>query len=249
MARQFGSAFLLKIRTTTLVLTAAHVYYRRHELPLYLPGAVHPEPIEGTAIFTGPREKIDHPDFGLDVAIVVLTPAAASRCSGTTALSIDDLDVNDQPAKQVQYGFVGYPGSENQPRSDFKILQTSYYYGGQPAASLEYDLLGVRPQTHFVMTFDDQAMVDRRGNVTQVPAPNGMSGGPVFRLGSFSEIDQQLAQPKVIALTVEWWKSRSVLSGVRIGIAVEMLRNYFPELVRDIPRSRYLGVNIDGSSK
>jgi hypothetical protein len=165
--------------------------------------------------------------------------------SGVSVLTPDDLDLNDRPAAQTLYGFAGFPGDENMPLPEYKLLRKSYYYGGQPAEEKDYQFLGVLPETHFVMKFERGQMVDRSGAVVAVPEPGGMSGGPVWKLGTFQEVDSGAARKKVIGITIEWWENRNILVGVRIGVAVEAMRQTLPKLASHLPETRYLKVNVD----
>lgn len=139
------------------------------------------------------------------------------------------------PAAQTLYGFVGFPGSENQALPDYKFQMNSFYYGGQPANDVKYARLGYDRRTHFIMNFERDRMTDHAGNQVEVPEPYGMSGGPVFKLGTFAEIDSGAARPRVIAATIEWWEKLEVLVGVRISLLSEAIRQLLPPNAEELP--------------
>jgi len=239
-----GSGFLLRVGTETLLLTAAHVVYRRYEIPLYIPGADHPIVLEGDFYTTGPRNRVTSPQFGVDIAFVVLNPRTASECSGCTILTPDDFDVADTSSLQTLYGFTGFPGDENQVIEDHTLLRRAYYYGGQPAPDSEYRYLGIDRRSHFIMAFEREHAVDTDGQTVYAPDPHGMSGGPVWKLGTFQEVDLGICRPKVIGIAIEWWENRRTLVCVRVGVAVEAIRRILPDLAAHLPATPYLKVNV-----
>lgn len=176
-----GSGFLLDIADKTFLVTAAHVFYLRHEYGLYLPGAGKPASFGGQAFYTGPTKLVDQPDFGYDFACIQLAPGSADACAGCLRLTPGDLDVSDFPQPQTLYGFVGFPGEANETLADSSLPRNAHYYGGQPAGPDVYAALDYRAETHFSMKFDVDAMVDDRHEIVPASAPPGMSGGPVWR--------------------------------------------------------------------
>jgi hypothetical protein len=85
------------------------------------------------------------------------------------------------------------------------------------------------------MRFERERMIGGNGALGAVPKPHGMSGGPVFRIGTFDEIEAGVALPRVIAFAIEWQKSDSVLIGVRIGLLTDIARQVLPHLADQLP--------------
>jgi len=239
-----GSGFLLDVAGETLLVTAAHVFYVRHEHPLYLPGEGKPVSFGGQAFYTGPKVKVQYPNFGYDFACIRLKPESVAASTGCLRLTPDDLDVSDVPGPQTLYGFAGFPGDANETLPYYKLPRNAHYYGGQPATPDTYQQLAYNIETHFVMTFDHNAMVDDKGKVMPVPEPFGMSGGPVWRLGSFQELETGSAKPRVIGVTVTWSEQLHVLSAVRIALIVAALRDALPHLASSLPTPKYVGANV-----
>lgn len=137
------------------------------------------------------------------------------------------------------------PASENQP-TGYVFDGKSYFYGGLPAPEEEYNRFSYfdyRFATHFIMKFEREAMIDETSRLTGVPEPKGMSGGPVFRLGSFSEIEDGTASPRVIGVFTEWWADRKVLVAVRIALVVDCIRQLLPQYAEELPKP----VHIQGT--
>lgn len=249
VGKPIGSGFLLGIAGHTLLVTAAHVVDERHVCTLQIPGATRIVPFGGTVYSTGPREKVRDPDYGLDIALFDLDLSAMLEQPATPVLAVSDLDPSDLPARQTAYGFVGFPGSENEALPGHRFQIASTYYGGEPANQSKYDILGYDPRTHFIMMFEKQRMIDPDGREVEVPEPFGMSGGPVWRLGTFPEIDNATAEPKVIAVTVEWAPKANCLVGVRMSLVLEAMRQLMPALKEHIPEAAHVqaAVKLDGN--
>jgi len=209
-----------------------------------MPGETRIVPFGGTAYSTGPRHTTNSPDFAHDIAFLVLDTDAMTERPGTRALTAGDLDVGDLPMRQAANGFVGFPGSENRALPGYTFLRSSFYYGGQAAGRDYYERLGYDPRTHFVMSFERERMVERGGRIVAVPEPYGMSGGPVFTLGTFEEIDRQTARPRVIGLAIEWWQRLDVLVSVRVGLVTEALRQLLPDLGTELPVAPHFQANV-----
>jgi len=242
--RPIGSGFLLRLGDQIVLITAAHVLHARHEFNLQMPGTTRIVPFGGTAYATGPHQNVQRRDFEQDVAFLVLNTSAMLETPGTPTLSVADLDVGDLPTRQTAYGFVGFPGSENTSLPGYRFLRSSMYYGGQPTSRDKYERLGYDPRTHFIMSFERERMIDHAGRIVAVPEPYGMSGGPVFKLGTFEEIDRQLARPRIIALAIEWWQRIEVLVGVRIALVTEALRQVLPEIASELPAAPYFRADV-----
>jgi hypothetical protein len=239
-----GSGFLVDVADQTLLITAAHVFYIRHEHPLFIPGAGKPEPFGGNALYTGSRELVPDPDYGWDLAVMRLDKDSVHRCSGCPRLTPTDLAADDIPAPQTLYGFTGFPGDANPTRSERSLPRHAHYYGGQPVGPEAYQQGDINPETHFLMTFDHAGMVDRQGNVVPVPEPHGMSGGPVWRLGSFDEVAADRAHPQVIGLTIWWLPQLRMLAALRISLVVSAIRNAFPDLAPHFSSPTYVAANV-----
>jgi hypothetical protein len=76
-----------------------------------------------------------------------------------------------------------------------------------------------------------------------VPDPHGMSGGPVWRLGSYREIEGGFGLPRVIAVAIEYHAAMNTLVGVRISLLVEAMRGTLDGATH-LPVSRLVRVNL-----
>lgn len=242
-----GSGFLLQLSERLILVTAAHVLHARHQYNLQMFGQTKIVPIVqlGDAAYsTGPSRDNGSRDFEHDIAFLALDTAAMLEPPGTAPLLPSDMDASDLPADQTAYGFVGFPGSENRTLPGLEIQRTVVFYGGKAAGRDKYERLGYDPRTHFIMSFDRERMMDPSGQIVAVPEPYGMSGGPVFKLGTFEEIDNQTARPRVIALTIEWWQRLEALVGVRMALLTEAIRQVLPDDAADLPHSPHFRTRV-----
>jgi hypothetical protein len=233
-AYSIGSGFLLRLSSATLLVTAGHVLHKIGEFQLQMPAGSRIVPIEGEPHAHRVRLQGPTPDYGYDVAFVLLHIDEMLSPPSTPALTPTDLDLADIPAPQTAYGFIGIPGSENQEQNGI-FDGKSYFYGGLPAERDRYQLLQYHSATHFIMKFDHLRMLDEDGTDIQVPDAHGMSGGPVFRIGGFEDIRSAAAKPRLIAITTEWWPQFNVLVGVRIGVVIDAIRQLLPQFASELP--------------
>lgn len=89
------------------------------------------------------------------------------------------------------------------------------------------------------MKFDREYMLNEAGHDVAVSKPHGMSGGPVFRLGTFAEIDQGGAQPRLVGFGIEWRKEHIILIGVRIAVVLNAIAQLCPEYANGLPKPVY----------
>ena len=239
VGKPVGSGFLLELSSATLLITVAHVIHEMHYCVLHTLGTTHIVPIEGNPHSTGPRTKQQDPDFGLDIGFVVLNEAAMQERPKCARLRPADLDVADRPMDTTAYGFVGIPASENQPVGNI-FDGKSYFYGGLPAPRDIYDRLQYRAATHFIMNFEQWAMIDEASQVIEVAEPRGMSGGPIFKLGSFQDIEAGTATPRVIGVATEWYPHRDIFVGIRISMVVDCIRQMLPQFAPELPVPPYV---------
>ncbi|HZV86658.1 MAG TPA: hypothetical protein VFF95_03860 [Candidatus Binatus sp.] len=253
-----GSGFFLKLDGQLILVTAAHVLENIRSGSLYLPGQGTFVPLEGHLRTTLQYDTDGRPRYGLDIAWVVLSSKCAESVSAQP-LGAEDLDPNDIPRVQVHYGFAGFPASQNKPRPNpatqlrpgfvstekgcRTFLPKSVFCAGLPANDSVYAALNLRKECHFAMTFDRRHMIARDLKEQTAPDPHGMSGGPVWRLGGYQEIERGLLQPRIIALAVEYHAPIDALVGVRISLLVGAMRNMLDGAVR-LPVSRLVKVNV-----
>lgn len=236
-----GSGFLLHIAEDLLLVTAAHVLEWRRTHALHLPGDKVLVPLGGQVLTTTTYDKDGKPDFGYDIGCVVLkTPTTVPGC---TVLSPASLDVDDLPARQTMYGFTGFPETQNRAKPGRKFQQSSVIYGAIPGKSELYKSLGFHPITHFIVEFEREKVISRERKIITGPKPNGISGGPVWRLGHFAQIERGAAIPRVIGIGIEWHQKEKCLVGVRMSLVIGAIAGSFSKYQTLLPSAARLRVN------
>ena len=238
-----GSGFLLEVGEKTLLVSAAHVLDTNSEFILHGPGEGVVVPVEGQHYTTCEYDKNGQPDYKLDIAFIVLRPASAASIAGQV-LTPSDLDVNDLPAERTLYGFTGFPASKNKPRPGRKFRPSSVIYTALPAPDEVYGQLKFHRRTHFAVNFGREQMVTRDLQVTTAPDPRGISGGPVWRLGAFSDIETGIAKPIVVAVAIEVSPKHKTIVGIRISLVVEGIRKAVPEAANFFPPTAHVNANV-----
>lgn len=236
-----GSAFLLGVRDTTFLVTAAHVLGVYPESPLWVPAAG--KPFGLNAGFT--HTKIEG---AVDLAFARLDERMDPLVKEYRTLSVDDIDVTDWPAPHRIYTFLGYPSSANKTRLDTKTLTPTVqpYSSHKPLVLEEYEGHNLNPCSAVAVYFDlRKAEKEGTGEILQPRSPKGISGGPVFRIGGLQELYEGTNQAKVVGLGVEPRRKPDMLIGARIGLVIEGIRKRHPDMSDDLPRNPRCKVNVD----
>jgi hypothetical protein len=102
---------------------------------------------------------------------------------------------------------------------------------------------GFQLESHAGIDFDPKRMVARTERIRTPSAPHGVSGGGVFRIGTWEEIITGTNDGRLVAIAIEFHKRERCLVGTRIAFPLEMIRAAFTHLSPKIPSPRYLRLN------
>ena len=241
-----GSGALVRIDDMGFLLTAAHVLdeQRRVGTNIEVPGRNALLPIGGQAMKSPLPASGRRDDDQIDIGILPLQPEIVEELlAHFTFLDVEQLDPSDVPGTQTLYTFVGYPSSQHEgPRGGVLTIEPVRYTSG-PLHPEMYPK-GFQLETHASIDFDAKRMVARTERVQTPPDPHGVSGGGVFRIGTWDEIIAGTNVERLVAIAIEVRKQERCLLGTRIAFPLEMIRTQFPELSPKIPSSRYLHVDV-----
>jgi hypothetical protein len=220
-----GTGVLLRIQNDGFLITAAHVLdeNRRAQTNIEIPGDGRLVPIDGQTMTTP-------------------LPSSGRRDSRFAFFDIALVDPSDTPGPRTRYTFAGYPSSQhNGPRGGTLTIAPLRL----TSESLPPDQYpeGFALETHACIAFDPKQAVARSGTVQRPPDPHGVSGGGVFRIGTWDEIIAGTNQERLVGIAIEMRKQEQCLLGTRIAYPLEMIRSERPGLDASIPSSRYLRVN------
>ena len=200
---QVGSAILFTVATCSFLVTAAHVLDENKHTTLYVAGLNKLVPL------AGPSHRVQAPPTGrkddsIDMGFVLLSKALQAELGRFTFLKPQDIDVNDSPAHQTLYAFVGYPETKNRLSRQKTFQLSSVLVAVTPTPAESYEGYGLNPTAHFVGGFDRSKLVDAHKQVITGPMPHGMSGGGVWRLGSYDQLTLGMHIEKLIGIGIEY---------------------------------------------
>jgi hypothetical protein len=183
----------------------------------------------------------------VDLAFALLDDRMQDLPTSYRVLTLDDVDVTDWPSEHKMYSFVGYPHSLNKANLKTKTFAPNVqpYTSHKSLQLSDYEKLGLNPCATVAVFFDlSQAEEQGTGRVVVPKSPIGISGGPVWRLGTFMEFHKRTNKEKVVGVAVSFERKPDMLLGVRIGIVLEGIRKKHPELSTHLPRDPRCRVSV-----
>jgi len=230
MPQLVGSAFIVEAGAAEFIVTAAHVL-RANRASNLLAGVRTLNPLEGGEVFRGEE---------FDIAVIPVQPALHRALADVARLRLDLVDVNDTPVSGALYSFTGYPASRNKPDLRAKEVTNEPTLITAPTAPLAaYAALRVKPETHIAIEYRQTEWRDLRTEHIAAPAPHGMSGGAIWRIGTPADVACGVLGERLIGIGIE--HRNGMLIGVRIALAI--IGHAVPELRPIIPLPRRGKIN------
>lgn len=177
-----GSAILLDINSTKVLLTAAHVVDANQFTTLYVGGGATLEPLDGEFSVTkapSGRDR-DHYDF----AFHAIPQELAAKLNGRF-VGLGEIASSAQPSGGRYYTALGYPNSKNRKYNPVKNSIKARLFAYSSVHMIDADIASNLPGDgahHIFMTYDKRSR-DEHGIVVNSTAPKGMSGGVVIDSG------------------------------------------------------------------
>jgi hypothetical protein len=233
MPQVVGSAFIVRVHEAEFIVTAAHVL-RANRASNLLAGIRTLNPLEGGEVFCSDD---------VDVAVIRVLPDLHSALADVARVELDHLDVNDTPEPQMLYTFTGYPASRNKPNLKAKeVTNEPTLITGRTAPPAAYATLGIAPEKHIAIEYGQSEWRDLRTASIAAPAPQGMSGGAVWRIGTAADLANGILGERLIGVGAE--HRNGMLVGVRIVFALAIIGHVIPEMRSRIPMPRHGKINI-----
>jgi hypothetical protein len=240
-----GSGMLLQIEGRGFLVTAAHVLEEQRiaQTNIEVPGRKALLPLSGRGIKSRLPESGRRADDRIDIGILPLTRDMVDELLENFAfLDSRRVDPSDVGGPHTRYTFAGYPSSKHEGPRDGVLAIEPVRYTSEALAPEKYPA-GFQLETHVSIDFDRKRMVARTEQVQTPPDPHGVSGGGVFRIGTWDEIIAGRNEERLVGVAIEVNNRARCLLGTRISYPLEMIRATFPELSPSIPRSSYLHVD------
>ncbi|QLK63854.1 hypothetical protein GE278_23970 (plasmid) [Enterobacteriaceae bacterium Kacie_13] len=169
-----GTGFILEINHRRFFVTAAHVANDVKKRGLFV-GTI----LSKSTPCAFSQSKGDSYD-NLDIAVMEVTdkePFNTMKGISQNMLS------PDQEERRGVFIFIGYPSKSQKRQYDkkdsYKIGARAYY--ASLCSESDYDSLGFTSRLHIVIKFDPKKCKDETGSQFTFPAPQGMSGGGIWR--------------------------------------------------------------------
>ena len=237
-----GSSVPFRLGTRSFLLTAAHVLDENRRTSLCVGGMSDLVPLAGTSYRTGTPSSGRQGDK-FDFGFIDISDTPQEQWLRYQFVTPDCLDVDDVPAADSLYAFVGYPETRNKRLKGQKFQLSPMASVLMPTPLRRYDSLGLNPTAQFAGEFS-RKQLDSKKRIVVGPEPHGISGGGVWRLGTPMEFATGTNAEKLVGLGIEYRRSRSVLVGVRISLVVAALAEFFPELGENLPRPALIRPNF-----
>ena len=240
-----GSALLLQVGPSMVLVTAAHVFDHRNEGTLSIPGDHVLIPINGVFRSTDVPEGGTRDDDMIDVGVCRLDDHTASAIVLYSCLPIADTIADDRPFFGRLYSFVGYPNTRNEVR--YNVRPAPYSFLNTPLAVGLYGQYKLQTSVHIALTYDKKRTVTANRKPTTFPDPHGLSGGGLWawEIHDTLKLGNPEVSPKLVGVTTGHTKDKKAWYATKIGIALECVRAAFPDLDEFIPRPVTLRVNVN----
>lgn len=231
-----GTGFQVHIGTRKMLLTAAHVVACLESEHFYIPSGKTLKPFDCRVgrIGTSGGSRLDDE---IDLALIDLDEEQSNRLSRYTCVQIAEMEFpsfrNDPHAL---YSFIGYPASRNKAKYQATdVAPTLGRFRGTRIAVDEYPKFGRPFDTHLIVEFDGKSVKGPNG-IQIPPSPKGLSGGPVWMLGSVPEIVGGSPKPLLAGMAIE--NKPGGLVAVRSWLLLQIIRAIHPdlrELIEEFP--------------
>lgn len=222
-----GTAHILQVKDKHFLVTAAHVIDEAQHTTIYCGKSDVLAPLEGNFHRTNATSK--QPD-SYDFAFLEIRGENSILLDHYEPISERLISHNRISENGRFYIALGYPNSKNKKHDNVKRSVTprrASYTSGSKTDALA-PLLGLEPSEHLVLTYDKQSY-DEDFTVVNSAHLRGLSGGPVFDIGSPVSVDAMvfgLPTPILSAMVVEYRKANRALICVKSHLILEAIREY-----------------------
>ncbi len=241
-----GTGVFFAVGNMRFVLTAAHIFgaagvgHQELHIPNYRTGKL--TELLGTYVRSKPDDGEDKNDLN-DVGVVLLEKSLAAQIEDDSFVKLSSVDVDDTGNFQRPYLAMGYPWRVS-PKADRRSRVVTALDRSYAANLLGHERLvklGVRPDTHFLLQYAKRHAHTEFGQEITAPDPDGMSGGPLWRVEPFAEQGQKSC---LVGIILKWFRLQGGLLVVRLPVVLAAIEQLCPDLANLIPRTRTLAIEV-----
>lgn len=241
-----GTGVFLAIGNRRFVFTAAHVFGPPGEgsQHLYIPSDRTGNLTEllGTHVRSKSNEDSSEHDTN-DVGIVLLDDDLAGQINPDSFVRIDSVDVDDIGDFQRPYMAMGFPWRVSPKVCLRSRMATATHWSYATELLRNEDLLklGLGRKSHFLLRYAKRHSRNESGRDITAPHPQGVSGGPVWRLDQINDRDQT---SRLVGIVIEWREEVGGLLATRLPMTLAGIGQLCPDIAHLIPRTRTLAIEI-----
>ena len=226
-----GSGFFIRYFGKVLFVTASHVTDELKLGNLYIPtveGRI--DSLGGQFFHT--RASASAPGIDrVDLAFIELPDELAKLLPADNVYTVSDWDDKNMAGPNSHYLLCGWPAKRNQPnyRNHKQLPHAPISYRDLCLPSSQYQALGISPQTHYALHFDQKRALDGDGRRIQPPQLYGVSGGPLFFFHRYRSAMDGLTipMPKLVGVAIEWRRPEQAVIATRISLLLALLNRHF----------------------
>ena len=230
--RFVGTGVLLRIADRVVLVTAAHVVDHAADGPLLFAPGQKLQSVPREFYATVPPNGERSADK-FDLAVIALGADLESELNLAHPLAETEIRSFERPelavGRKTRYLVMGFPRSR-QPRLPAGRVINAIPLHPIVIAREEsaYSGLGAAPDKHLLLEYDlADFSLERKGDL--LSAPNGMSGGGVWRIDSPPTDDD--ARLSLVGIIIEHHAHpHHTMVATRIGVAFDGIAHLFPEL-------------------
>ncbi len=234
---QIGSGIMVKIKDQYFVFTADHVFADTSDYAIAI-GAGDGSPIKQ---FEGSRYSSNNPNkTNKDIydAAVYHIECELPQAFKSIALTLDQIELDGYDSEKPIFLISGFRVKDSNTEGD-AVRSKRKSFTSIEFNEEEYSSSGFPKESHIVLSYEDQTLVNDNWKMT--PRPRGMSGGGIIKvLGTkTSEVDIKEKELKQVlsAITIEQHREKhnkpGMLIGTRLNVHLGLVYQFFPELLED----------------
>lgn len=226
-----GTGFFVAVAGETFLISAAHVFdyiEAGHRLYIYTDRGTQ-RILDGYRYMSQLLPSGNRDDDPIDIGVMLLRGVALPPYPDVKKLAVpwESLAPRDVDREGKQYVFVGFPSSQSKANSTTRMLtSTGHGYMTTSIPKDDYPKVRIAPKTvqrismdtHIAMPLDTKRTATVRGELRAFPKPHGMSGAPLWRLGTEDE-----GGPRIVGVLTRLDDRRHVVIASDITPALEMI--------------------------
>jgi hypothetical protein len=244
----FGTGFAIHIGRRKMLVTARHVaefLFDDVKKRFFVPHKGELRPFDCFISRWG-RSGVSQNQDDIDLAVIDLDDAQVEQLEEHRFIQLEEMEFSTfvhNPASY--YVFMGYPERRNEGKYKVDEVNTELVpYFGPPISLEEHNKLDRPLNTHLAINWNKKKARNLDGTSWTPPNPEGISGCPVWAIGTEPEIVLGSKKPLLAGMGIEN-RSRALIA-VRAWVILQIIRGHHPDLKAVIPEAPNVNFNLTG---